>query len=1054
MHVNPSAWPFGPPRVLAPTTSTGTRMSSRPPSAANSSTRSARTDRASSIRPISSPTSTSGTSSSFTSTTSGSSSQSSSPSSLLSTSSGTSTRPSFTGRLSTLTPSSRLRTTLGAPSASQTGSSQNATQQMNNLPYSAIYIGLLGLLLIIVLGVLFYARKAARRNRSSSFTSSEYSVRDEDVEKAPFTTGAPYQQRNSYAPGDFLDVNIDDPHEPARPPSRQYPVSVEDPSGEQQRSFWTRVFNLARSHSPALMGSGRRRDLEQGSDDGRDQDVSRVSLLPPAITAEPSTPSKNRRTTGTKESKSPKHHRRQSRAFGEASALEQGHSSYGGLAGTISPDRLNHLMSLASAKIPPLVRTTPLPLRKRHVTREAVSAPIVTTPIYPGEMMRRPSTALIPVEIARARVAAAKAKAARPQLSSEEGSVTGRPSPPPQASLDVIAEVDQELDSQEEQRETNLQEDSLEEEEDSDQQPSPNAPSTKISRSTSVLRPVSLTPSRPDARSEDKAQAENPFPWDAAPSRVIDAPLANEIRRNLLSGRPVLRTSRSHDETTRRQSSLAAHVSQPTLKEQSLTSPGDERKAQSQIGNIDLFPLKVWGFPWKPNEPPPSERVSDQDLSPGSSWEGSRRSSGLMAAVTSLGSRRALEYATLWSGSNVDPPPFHLEALSTGPHAHEGTQNQRMLQELREEEAEGQEQPAELQNQHLDSRRFSIIQEDPMKRRPSAWSGSSTYSQEPSAPVVGRHFAGERSAISPSVEPLKLPTNRSPAPPRPSPVGQRLASEGIAQTEPFRPPSEEFTIKASPARSARDSPPSPTAKNFERKRMESIASGIMEFFGQHPTTPDPASSTSSRRPAENGREWTSGQSLRVPSTTPAKSSPGSPFRLQLEQSRTPERMPTPRTATTPSVLPDLAHFRGRTTVTPAAISTAASPCIRFSDAVEVISEDTGVLSPPPRSVRLLTTPSLAARYTENIISPQPVPRCGSLIPRLPSATPNTAARLPEVSAIREPTAGPSGTTGTPPKAVQTREMWREIRRTSATAYYLGAMEAERGHEDEGESSLR
>jgi hypothetical protein len=45
---------------------------------------------------------------------------------------------------------------------------QNATQQINNMPFTAIYVTLLGALLLVVLAVLFYARKAARKLLLSS----------------------------------------------------------------------------------------------------------------------------------------------------------------------------------------------------------------------------------------------------------------------------------------------------------------------------------------------------------------------------------------------------------------------------------------------------------------------------------------------------------------------------------------------------------------------------------------------------------------------------------------------------------------------------------------------------------------------------------------------------------------------------------------------------------------------------------------------------------------------------------------------------------------------
>lgn len=927
------------------------------------------------------------------------------------------------------------------------------------MPYSAILIALLALLLIIVLAVLFYARKAARRNRSSA-PSSEYGS-DDDVEKAPLAPAVSYQQRDSYAPGDFLHVDLGGPNEATRQPSRHQTAFAAESSEETQPSLWSRASNLARRQSSALTGNVRQRDVERGPEQDPNPDVSRISLLPPAITVEPPTPMKKRPAgrlfSGAKEPKSPKRPRRQKKASGGGSATKQAPLAYGQLAGTISPDRLDHLMSLASAKVPPHVRTAPLPLRKRHVSREAVGAPIVTSPIYPGEMARRPSTALLPVEVARSRLAVAKSRAAE-QSSSEEERLSEQLQSPEQALLHTIAEADQEHDSQEAENTTDDQA-VQEEEEDQDQHPSPTTLSTKPSRPTSVRPASAASGKRPTSAlsgkrtgSDGSDKAKNPFPWDVASSKAIDSP-ANEVPRNPLSGRPVLDSTRSHDETTRKPSPIA-DVFHPEFRKQSRTTSGVERRAMSEVGPIDLSPIKMSGFPWGPNFLRPEERERggrepSPEPSPESSWAGSRRSSELLAAVTSLGARASRASATFWTGSNVDPPASQLPAL--GPSLNEGTQNQRMMTEVREEESEGQEQPADLKNRQVASRLYSGAQEDFSTRRASTWSASSTYSQEPTAQMRAESLEGPHSVLSPSTEPLKL--SRSHSPGLSGAAGPPRASEGVVHSGRSKSPAEGFTIRASPARSSRESPPSPTSRNAERGRMDSIASGIIGFFSQPRDTSRP---TSSNRQLHSGQQSPHVPGLTVSATTPVTIPPASPSLLHAERPGMPERISSPRTAGSPSVLSDLAHFRGRRTVTPGAESTTAKPRLRFSEDVEVFAEELGVLSPPPRTIRLLTPPSLVNRsqYTGDILSPQPVSRRGSILPILPDPSPDLPKSSPNISAVPAPSPEPSRATETPPKAVQTREMWREIRRTSATAYYLGAMDAERDRGDEGESGLR
>lgn len=751
----------------------------------------------------------------------------------------------------------------------------------------------------------------------------------------------------------------------------------------------------------------------------------RASRSVPDVLAGKLTPTKTRvgrPFSGSEEPKSPGAPRIQSKASAQASAIENGRSSYGKLAATMSPDKLDHLMSMASAKIPPRITTTPLPLRKRVVSKDAVGVPIVTSPIYPGEMMRRPSTALLPVAAARARVAASREQQIRPQSLLDEAITAERPTSPKQAPLAMIAEADQELNVS--QHLEPVQEDSFEEEQHGDQQPSPTSQSAKISRPSSTSRPVSAPIEKRGSATRSLDQGKNPFPWNATPPRKINTPLANEIRQQLLSDRPVLTNSHSDEPTIQRPISTTLRDADSKFLKSRLTSPGDERRALVESGQIDLSPPEFTSFPW--NGPQPVQEASFEN-----SLTGSTRSSRSIAGVQPP-EFRASASTTFWFGSNVDPPASQSQAVSSTSQQIAGRPDQRSSQDLREEEAEGREEPSDLRNRDFAPRRFSVSQDGQIERRLSTWSGSSTYSQEPSAPVSSRDYVKEQSAPSSTVEPLKLTVSRSPAPPGPSSENHHQRQEGGESTESISHQPESFPVRTSPVRPTNDSPPSPTSKNAQRGRMDSVASRIMGFFDQPVRAKDPV------KPL-------------TPSIAPAESPLLSPA-LSHRPAIT-ERSSSPQT-NSPSVLPDIAHFRGRRTVTPAAQPAAPSPRIRFSDAVEVFHDNPGILSPPSRTIRLLTPPSVETQshYVGDILSPRPVLRRGSIIPPLPIASPNTANASSKDSPVRQSSPGASRKTETPPKAVQTREMWREIRRTSATAYYLGAFQAE--HDHEGESGNR
>ncbi|KAJ9114589.1 hypothetical protein QFC20_001463 [Naganishia adeliensis] len=930
-------------------------------------------------------------------------------------------------------------TSAGNASSSSTGtaSDQFATSQK---PFNAAFLALLALLIFIVLGGILYARRLARANESPGVSSGVSSSRGrgDDHEKVPLT----------------------------RVPSLQYEedAGVGPTEQSQPANLWNKAASITRARTPSLAGIGTRRF--RGQDSSPDRDVERNA----ALTAEPTTPTKASTTTrlftGVKEPKSPKADKFSSRVSGEASSVEGGRRRYGDLAGSVSAETLDHLMSIASAKVPGQAQKGPPPLRKRYVNKAAVGTPIVTTPIIPGEMARLVTPGLIPVEEARVRAA---------------GSSSGLP---------LLEHVLDDVGSEEYRRRPGkeplpiIEEASGREESDDGRSVSPTSQADRMSRPTSVTKRA--TPSEGRRDSEDIRQQGNPFPWDPTPPRTprINTPLINELRRSLLSGRPSLLGSTSQEQVSRELDVAVPGSALPQrhkMRRRSLTEPDDDRKAQAEMRQTDLSPWNMKTFPSPSQQSMSTEGGLVPRYSSGSSWDASSGSSGRYPPMGSFASRSS---GFLWSGSNIDAsqgnhPQSQADVALTG-----GTHDQSGIREVDENQDEDEEQDevATIEHKQFSPRRMSVAPPRPGQAQPrsSVWSMASEYSSRGSPEKETKPAVGPKHLTMEPVAPLRLSPDRGRRLPTPPPVQLR---RGSAQSQQGK---STTATDASQSRTTdvRESPPSPTSVHQEQRRFSSISHEVMRYFDPRVAEPGPNQTIPSDAVPPIKIDFV------TTSDTPAKS-PAVPTPPSAEPLSTSTRTSMPRKPISP-LLEDLQTsrnlFRGRKTATPPAHSPLAKPRLRFSDDVEVMENPALSPSPAPTTSRVLTPatrqslPGSRARTPTDIVSPQPVPRRGSIVVPSPSAmfsnieSSDNASSLPSVQLTESTSEEWQPRAVDPPrpsiesipeawqprdldapKAVQTRDFWRELRRTSVTGYFVQAAQDEEdsGNNDaEGEDSLR
>lgn len=1051
MHINPASRTVRiAPQILAPS-DTPRRTGSSSRRVTSSTTRRAISTsgnaQASTKRPAPSPSSTSGKPSSTSSAGSASKTASSSQRSgslPLSTSRGTS---GFTSsiRISTSSRFSASRSIIRSASASAgTGLSENATTQGNNKSFNAAFLALLLLLIFLVLGGILYARRFANRNRSSGDGSKD--GHDDYQEKMPLAGAASLSGSSRYPPGNFPtgSRSTGGSEEPALPEAG-YAAGARVTQGEQTAQpakMWDKVSSLARSQIPSSLEASRRAS-EQGAS-GFDQDVERAPSLPPPLVAEPITPSKGRTVsrlfTGAKEPKSPKANRSSNTVSAEASSVHSGRRPYGELASSVSADTMAHLMSIAQAKIPGQTQKGPPPLRKRYVNKGTVGQPIVTTPIVPGEMAKLVTPALISVEEARARAAASGTGLPLTERSTVETNSAEGKRRSETVHLPVIQEVPY-----------------IPDDSDNDRQVSPTSQAAKISRPTSTVKPP--TPLDGRFESEDVRKEGSPFPWAPSPPR-IDTPLANELRRNLLSGRPVLESSTSHNQAYRALDVIDPDPGvpkRPKLPGHSLTEPDDTLRAQAEMGHTDLSPLNIKSLPLPSQQSLSTEGGLGQGFSSASSWDVSSGSSGRIARMSSFASRTS---GLMWSGSNVDAPQGSL-STGTGPASGGGSHDRSVMQEAKQDDTEEQEDPSTLERKQSGNRRVSgPPHAGHGDRRSTVWSLDSAESNGEGQVQT----ADTNPVLLAPVSPLRLTPTPTPDRPRrhlptPPPVQLRRASahnQDIASTK------TSTDIPRSKTTEFGTSRPSPTTAKPERGRMSSITNEIMGYLDDQSKRLVSSCSPSGTAPPIKVDSF-------ILSSTLARSSPimpTPPSRAELPRSR---RISTPRKAVPPAVLEDLElsrdQFRGRKTATPPLALPILQLRTRFSDEIHVIGDPVTGPVPPPRTVPPSSLPSPALRSSSppreptEIISPQPISRRGSLLPPSPGAL-TSAFQAPVDDPVSPPdqaTEAPRSVDRDAPKAVQTRDFWRELRKTSVTGYYLQTVQGDVAGENdntEGEDNLR
>lgn len=924
------------------------------------------------------------------------------------------------------------------------------------------------------MGGILYARRLARAKGSSGVSSGASSRRGrgDDHEKVPLT----------------------------RVPSLHYDDEAKTGATEQQDpNFWSKAASITRARTPSLAGIGSSRF--RGQEYSPERDVERDATL----VAEPTTPTKAstfpRLLTGGKEPKSPKADKFSSRISGQASSIESGRRRHGDLASSVSAETLDHLMSIATAKIPGQAQKGPEPLRKRYVNKAAVGKPIVTTPIIPGEMARLVTPELLPVEEARARAAdrssgtsSSKQQSmdySSPEPSAHNGSSDedrGRPSREP---LPVIEELSGS-------------------EESGEQRPvSPTSQRSKSSRPTSAAK--RRTPSEGRRDSEESRRQGSPFPWVPIPPK-IDTPLANELRRDLLSVRPVLRSSTSYQEVPQPEDAIDQEKpKRPQMRRRNLTEPDDDRRAQAEMGQTDLSPLNLKGLPLPSQQSVSTEGVCVPRYSSGSSWDASSGSSGQGPPMDSLASRSS---GILWSGANVETPRVMHTQSQVNPMSKADARGEPGARENNEdngdmEDSEEQDVVATIEHKQFSPRRISVAPTGLGHSHPrsSVWSTASEYSSRGS-PEKDTGIQTSRRLAAESVAPLRLTPDggrQLPSPPPEQRAGQHQRASPLSQQGRTTP-----TVDASEGERW-DSDESPTSVRQEDRRISSISREVMGYLDLQVAGPGPAFTVpSSTAPPIKidlvATPATPAKSVKIdfaaPLTSHAKSPP------PAETLSTSRRTSSPRKPISP-MLEDLQSsrdlFRGRKTATSPAHSPIAKPRIRFSDDVEVLKSP--VASPAPTTSRVLTPatlpslPSSRSRTPVDIISPQPFPRRGSVVIPSPGSVhsylessdngPYSPANEPTDIVTPEPQSRQldplrQSTDSIPeewqprnldpprqsiesipeewkprdldaPEAVQTRDFWRELRRTSVTGYFVRAAqeEAESGqHDTEGQDSLR
>ncbi|KAJ9115051.1 hypothetical protein QFC22_005379 [Naganishia vaughanmartiniae] len=936
------------------------------------------------------------------------------------------TLPRSTSSITSSTPSSTSvsatsSSIAGNATAGGEGSEQNAIARPASPVYNPLYAGLLGLLALLILAVLYYLWKLNCRKAAASS--------DGNQEKRPLNaTSLP--ARNSYAPSDFFGGVPDNRYKDQT--GGRY-AENEDSSSEVQLdrtgSMWGRVTSIGRNNILPVLGYARQpkqlRQL-QVNDYDSNEDVSRASPLPAPITSAEPTPEKRNALTRlfsrAKEPKSPRPARFLARTFGTSSTMDNDYSlgAYSAMGSAHPGEAVAHhnrneagFQSTNQSREP-----FPPPLRKRNLKKVIIGTPQARGVIVPGEMTGA-TVPLISVEEARAR--AAVSSSGQPFLQRQSSEVKSvRNSRDPEASINMATAPKSPMTT--------------------DQLLHGTSQSTQRRSIHDISRPVSEKRPRgsllrnelgaePDMTG-GRANEKDGFTRWAPTFPRLATPLINELRNDLLSGRPVIQTRNSHEINNRVPRS-------PELPWTILPLPDLQRRC---LTDLAIYKAKKGGISLDPLELPDISKSSGHTRLQQDSRESKQyqfQSEGSLSPTATRHDDRHVESSYNRPTGTTGPPSsysngegtYDLERSTVWSQTSGGTEGVG---------ADSRERPSD--NDHLILEPVQPLQltpDRPQRRLPAA----------PRRPTM----TGDGTELQTGARDKQYSTQgHFLAPSSGSTSGQRMGSVSpqlVGRSLGSKRETSEISYSSPPADAGtNDSSLSPTATRID----VTAVTGQKPTVEQKPSTPRKPVSSRLRKELENVQDRFRDQ---IPVPTPPvlvseAQRPRTRFSDEVSFHDDAQFAFSPPSETVRLVTPpQLLVYPGSNKSSPEIL--APQPTLRR-----------GSMMPPDRLVNLPLQPSLrrgsmvASDLVEKDITPKPSVRRGSMMP------PDRMAAMGPSPSTATPTAdGPPSAGTEDPKAVQTRGEWRQMRKASVTGYYLGVTQDE--SEDPeihagggGESNLR
>ncbi|KAJ9107032.1 hypothetical protein QFC19_002901 [Naganishia cerealis] len=684
----------------------------------------------------------------------------------------------------------------------------------------------------------------------------------------------------------------------------------------------------------------------------------------------------------------------------------------------------------------------PPPLRKRKFPKTVIGAPNAQDPIVPGEMAGKVAVPLLPIEEARARAGAAISRSGLPlmeQIREEQVMESGgvptplvRRAQSPKSPMMFVGNTHRKSQTGRAQFAASSQN-------------SKARSITNISRSASAnqtrsgaitSRPASALklPFIPGHGVEGGAEGGDFVRWTPTPPRIT-TPLVNELRKNLLPRRLAIVGKSSHS-PEHRGPDISERPLRPGMRKRSVTAPSALLNPQADRGESALSPLDLPDLPNLPGNPflqaesrktNQSGDKSDADLSPtatGRPAVDELRESDFKWSAKAHDDQRASHPSFATSlGSGYDTG-HEVRGQDSADSVHDSDEEREHVSELHS--ASFRYQAGDSESRSSTTRRTSTI-----------WSQSSGISENVSQDGSDRASAMESIILAP-IQPLDLSPDKSrrrlPVPPRrDSTVGgedeTRTAKpelSGSAQFSPnlnFLPP----TVRNGPSRRMGSLAPSVTAFSSPRQEpsiipvpsaREDNTSFSPPSTAKTATTEVTAVSTSSNRRVSTSRK-------RVPVDLLNE--------IEAEQHQFTAQKPAPKS--------------------PMSVAEESKLKTRFSDQVSFSDGGEFAFSPPSGTVGLITPPPLLVypgsnRQSPEILAPRPITRRRNMMPPDHVIPPFASSHSGIYGAAKKPALPEAVTPSSDaqaPKAVQTRETWRQIRKSSVTGYYLQVAQ------DEGDS---